>query len=106
MQNASRNKIVLVSQTKKDGVYSVAGILYRVKGGAPTHYASRGEIIAMHGYFDVVVGKYTWSVDYEHLVPEGFERNMKISVQTDGSLHGRSNVWVMRIPVVKMVKAF
>lgn len=68
MQNAVRDKIVLVSQTKKDGVYSVAGILYRVKNGAPTHYASRGEIIAMHGYFDVVVGKYTWSAEAKKLL--------------------------------------
>jgi hypothetical protein len=46
------------AKTKKDGVYSARGIIYRVKNNRATHYASRGEILGSAGAFNYACGKY------------------------------------------------
>lgn len=44
------------AKTKRDGVYSFRGILYRVKNGRFTHYGYRNEIVERAGNFDVPIG--------------------------------------------------
>lgn len=47
--------------TKKDGVYSFRGFLYRVKKFRITHIAHRGQILERFGNFDIEVGVYTYN---------------------------------------------
>jgi len=43
---------------KEDGVYTIRGILYKVKNHKPTHFACQGEILQYFGHFTVVLAKY------------------------------------------------
>ena len=44
------------AKSKKDGVYSFRGLLYRVKNGRFTHFAHRNEVFERSGYFNVTLG--------------------------------------------------
>lgn len=59
-----RNKAKL----KPDGVYTLRGIIYRVKGGFPTHYAMLGVISENCGNFLVDVGKYEYESDAKKIL--------------------------------------
>jgi len=48
------------AKTKKDGVYTFRGFLYRVLKCRITHIASKGKILERYGNFDVEVGSYTF----------------------------------------------
>jgi len=53
-----RDKLIEKAKTKADGIYSADGVIYRVKDNTLTHYADRGTILAVYGYFDTPVGSY------------------------------------------------
>lgn len=44
------------AKTKKDGVYTFRGIVYRVRGGNVTHYAVEGIVLERCFGFNVAVG--------------------------------------------------
>lgn len=44
------------AKTKKDGVYSFRGLLYRVKNGRFTHFSHYHEIFERTGNFNVSLG--------------------------------------------------
>ena len=54
------NLVIDKALTKKDGVYSFRGFLYRVKHFRVTHIAYRGRILERCGNFNVEVGSYQW----------------------------------------------
>ncbi len=47
------------SRGKKNGVYRLRGVVYRVAGGKVTHIAHGGTLLECCGHFNVVVGKYS-----------------------------------------------
>jgi hypothetical protein len=55
------NKAVDKAKSKKDGVYTLNGMYYRVKEKCVTHIAGYGEILQRAGYFNVLVVKYNTS---------------------------------------------
>ena len=54
------NLVIDKALTKKDGVYSFRGFLYRVKNFRVTHIAHNGIILERFGNFNVEVGKYEY----------------------------------------------
>ena len=46
------------AKTKNDGVYTIRGILYRVKNNKVTHYATSGAVYENFGGFTCNVGSY------------------------------------------------
>ena len=58
--NTIQNRKVIKEQAKekKDGVYRLRGIAYRVREKRVTHVACDGEVLESFGVFDVVIGKY------------------------------------------------
>jgi len=62
------NFIIEKAKTKKDGVYSARGIMYRVKNGGVTHYGAKGKIYAAVGHFVTPVGSYDWSDEGKKLL--------------------------------------
>jgi hypothetical protein len=54
----NQNAIIDKAATKKDGIYSFRGVVYRVVGGKVTHYASGGKVVQGFGHFNVDVGSY------------------------------------------------
>jgi hypothetical protein len=63
-----RNKIAERAKGKADGIYSADGVIYRVKNNTLTHYAKRGEILAVYGYFDTLVGNYRSSAEAKKML--------------------------------------
>jgi hypothetical protein len=57
------NRAIDKAKTKKDGVYTLNGMHYRVKENCVTHIAGYGEILQRAGHFNVVVGTYTYSTE-------------------------------------------
>ena len=47
------------AKTKKNGVYTMRGFLYRVKEHKVTHYAYAYEILECFGHFNCKVGSYS-----------------------------------------------
>jgi hypothetical protein len=68
IENNIRNKLIEKAKTKKDGIYSQEGIIYRVKNGVLTHYCKQGKVLEVNGYFDVPVGNYNTSIDARKLL--------------------------------------
>ena len=59
------NQKIIVDKAKKkaDGVYRFRGVVYRVINNVAAYFAANGEIIqACHG-FNVVIGRYKYSLD-------------------------------------------
>jgi hypothetical protein len=54
----SANKAIDKAKSKKDGIYTMNGMYYRVKENCVTHIAGYGEILQRAGNFNVLVGKY------------------------------------------------
>ena len=52
------NKAIDKAKSKKDGVYTLNGMYYRVKDNCVTHIAGYGEVLQRAGHFNVLVGKY------------------------------------------------
>ncbi|GAG94901.1 unnamed protein product [marine sediment metagenome] len=50
--------IIERAKKKKDGCYEIRGVVYRVRDGKATHFASGGEILEFCYGFNCVVGKY------------------------------------------------
>lgn len=53
------NFIRAKAKSKKDGVYTIRGIIYRVINATVTHYACNGEILENFGNFNVKIGSYS-----------------------------------------------
>ena len=57
---SSKNQylVVVKAKSKKDGIYSMNGVTYRVRDGKVTHFAccSSGNILVGYGHINVVVG--------------------------------------------------
>lgn len=58
-----QNTLVDKAKTKKDGVYSYKGIIYKVVDGKLRYIARHGEILQCSGFFNVVVGSYNGYTD-------------------------------------------
>ena len=52
--------IVKKAKEKKDGVYTIRGVAYRVRDGKVTHFASYGKIMLWLGGFVSPAGCYDW----------------------------------------------
>lgn len=48
------------AKTKRNGVYTARGVVYRVEDGKVTHYATSGKVSENFGNFLVDVGEYKW----------------------------------------------
>lgn len=48
------------AKLKKDGVYTFRGVVYRVKDGYVTHYATGGNVSEHYGRFLVDIGNYVY----------------------------------------------
>lgn len=55
----NQNLINQKAKTKADGIYTFRGIMFRVRAGRVTHYASEGSIIIPAGHFNTVAGSYS-----------------------------------------------
>jgi len=60
LNKENRQDISKRATTKKDGVYTLRGIYYRVRDGQVTHYACAGDVIKPCGHFDVCIGQYDY----------------------------------------------
>ena len=49
------------AKSKTNGVYSIRGIVYRVRDNRATHYCYNGEVFEDFGNFVVVVGRFRYS---------------------------------------------
>ena len=58
LDNDNVNLIIDKSESKPDGIYSFRGILFKVKGGKVTHYATDGQILQAMGRFNTQIGSY------------------------------------------------
>lgn len=58
---ANQRDCEMKAKTKKDGVYTLRGIAYRVRNNQVTHFACEGEVLVPYGNFNVIVGKYQGS---------------------------------------------
>lgn len=58
LDNDNVNLIIDKSESKPDGIYSFRGILFKVKGGKVTHYATDGKILQAMGRFNTQLGSY------------------------------------------------
>lgn len=58
------NMLVIANKAlaKKDGCYTLRGILYRVRNNRVTHYAYKGIIVEVFGNFTVQVGEYKYQL--------------------------------------------
>lgn len=63
-----RDKLAEKAKTKADGIYSVDGVIYRVKNKTLTHYTKRGEILVVYGYVDTPVGSFQTSSEARKLL--------------------------------------
>jgi hypothetical protein len=61
----NQNLIVKKAKTKTNGVYTIRGIVYRVKNFSVTHFCAKGEILQAFGCFNCIVGKYEHSFNGE-----------------------------------------
>jgi hypothetical protein len=52
------NKAIDKAKSKKDGVFTLSGMYYRVKNNYVTHIAGYGEVLQRAGHFNVLVGRY------------------------------------------------
>jgi hypothetical protein len=52
------NLAVYKAKTKKDGVYRLRGLCYRVRGGCVTHFAAYGDVYEKSYGFLISVGSY------------------------------------------------
>ena len=62
------NLVIDKALTKKDGVYSFRGFLYRVKNFRVTHIAHRGIILERFGNFNIEVGSYQWMYEAKKML--------------------------------------
>jgi hypothetical protein len=58
LDNDNVNLIIDKSESKPDGIYSFRGILFKVKGGKVTHYATNGKILQAMGRVNTRIGSY------------------------------------------------
>ena len=54
----NQNLIITKSKTKKDGIYTFRGVIYRVYTNTAILFAYNGEILQNYGGFNCVVGRY------------------------------------------------
>jgi hypothetical protein len=92
LDHTNVNLIINKSESKPDGVYSFRGILFRVKGGKVTHWATDGKILQAMGRFNTQIGSYSTDakakallksikegvaeVSNQHISPSGVKTNM------------------------------
>lgn len=59
LSSKNQDLVVQKAKSKKDGIYSMNGVTYRVRDGKVTHFAccSSGHILVGYGHFNVVVGQ-------------------------------------------------
>lgn len=76
LNKENRYAIIKRASKKKDGVYTLRGIYYRVRDGLVTHYACGGDIIQPCGYFDVCVGTYDYSQYNHYEIAKGLLLNL------------------------------
>lgn len=61
------NLAIKKSESKKDGIYTFRGFLYRVKNKRLTHLAYYGQILERFGNFNTIVGSYDcYSYNTQH----------------------------------------
>lgn len=53
------NLINVKASSKKNGVYTFRGLIYKVKGNKVTHLAYNGMLIECCGHFNVEIGNYS-----------------------------------------------
>jgi hypothetical protein len=58
LDNDNVNLIIDKAQAKPDGIYSLRGIMFKVKNGGVTHWAVDGKILQGMGRFNTQVGSY------------------------------------------------
>ncbi len=63
LDHANVNLIIDKSESKPDGIYSFRGILFKVKGGKVTHYATDGKILQAMGRFNTQIGSYATNAE-------------------------------------------
>jgi hypothetical protein len=92
LDHANVNLIIDKSESKPDGVYSFRGILFRVKGGKVTHWATDGKILQAMGRFNTQIGSYSTDAKAKALlksikegVAEGSEEQVYKVVALDKS---------------------
>jgi hypothetical protein len=56
-----QESIVVKALSKKDGVYTLQGVQYRVRDNMATHYAAYGQLLKASKKGNTVVGTYDWS---------------------------------------------
>ena len=62
MKIVDQTKMIERAKSKKDGIYTWAGIHYRVRDSRITHYADFGTILESAFGFNCVVGSYEWGM--------------------------------------------
>jgi len=66
MKQDRYNQMIARANFRNDGMYTLAGVHYRVREGKVTHYSDFGTVIEISNGFDCVVGNYEWDMgDYE-----------------------------------------
>lgn len=64
----NQNLIIEKSKTKKDGVYQIRGVMYKVVNGSPKYYSDGKGIYQGYGSFNVVLQSFKWEYQWEKRV--------------------------------------
>ena len=66
MKKEKYDQMIARARLRNDGVYTLAGVHYRVKDGIVTHYSDFGTVMEISHGFNCVVANYEWDMgDYE-----------------------------------------
>ena len=67
MKMDTERLIINKAKSKKDGCYRFQGIAYRVRNNCVTHFADYGEILERCYGFNVIIGKYKYSINSDEV---------------------------------------
>jgi hypothetical protein len=91
LDNDNVNLIIDKSESKPDGIYSFRGILFKVKGGKVTHYATNGKILQAMGRFNTQIGSYDSSSQAKSIL-KGIEQGVAEGAQEDAKFTPRLQI--------------